>query len=283
MVDAHSLRLAHSGLLANLDTDSWHPDCWVLSIDGTPQSHIDLTDARSLHFDYVARMGNIIDLAFPAQQSITALHLGAGGMTIPRYVEATRPGSRQQVVEIERELVDFVRTVCPLPQSASIRFRYGDAREIVEKLPGGLVGAVDLVVVDVYRGSRTPAHVTSVEFYERLRRLLRPDGIVLANLSDGPPLTFTRNQFATLRYAFGSVFGVAEYGVAAGKRFGNIVACAALSDSDPEWSARVAGLGPHPSSLIGGDDARAWARSGVVVTDATAIDSPPPSRKLFRT
>jgi spermidine synthase len=282
MSESFTHRLVGSGLIATLEPDKWRPGCWVLTVDGTPQSHVDLADPTALHFDYIARMGHMIDRAFPAGNAITALHLGAGAMTIPRYIATTRPGSRQQVIELERDLVDFVREHCPLPRAAQIRCRYGDARDMLGSLPSGLLGAVDLIVIDVYRGARTPSHVTTVEFYEQVKRLLAPSGLVLANLTDGPPLSFAHNQFATLRYVFGDVFGVAEFGIASGKRYGNIVAAALADGSTPTWAAGLAGLGPHPTSLIAGADARAWASKGTVVTDATAVDSPPPSRSLFR-
>lgn len=282
MAEAFTHRLASSGLIASLEPDQWRPGSWVLSIDDTPQSHVDLVDPTALHFEYIARMGHIIDAAFPAGQSITALHLGGGALTIPRYIEATRSGSRQQVVEIERDLIDFVREHCPLPRGASIRCRYGDAREVMESLPKGLLGQVDLVVVDVFRGARTPAHVTSVEFYSAVKALLSPSGTVVANVADGPPMTFARGQLATIRYVFGDAFGIAEQGVATGKRFGNVVLGAHSSGVLPPWVSTLAGKGPHPTGLIIGDDAVAWSKSAALVTDNTAIDSPPPVRNLFR-
>jgi len=282
MAGAFTHRLARSGLIASLESDRWRPGSWVLSIDDTPQSHVDLADPTALHFDYIARMGHVIDAAFPAGQPITALLLGAGALTIPRYVEATRPGSRQQIIEIERDLIDFVREHCPLPRGASIRCRYGDAREVMESLPTGLLGQVDLVVVDVFSGARTPAHVTSVEFYSAVKALLAPNGIVVANVADGPPMSFARGQLATLRYVFGDAFGVAEHGVANGKRFGNVVLGALASGAIPPWVSTLAGKGPHPTGLIAGADAIAWSASATIVTDNTAIDSPPPARNLFR-
>jgi len=282
MVEAFTHRLASSGLIASLEPDKWRPGSWVLSIDSTPQSHVDLVDPKALHFEYIARMGHVIDAAFPAGQSITALHLGAGALTIPRYVEATRPGSRQQVIEIERDLIDFVREHCPLPRGASIRCRYGDAREVMESLPKGLLGQVDLIVVDVFRGARTPAHVTSVEFYSAIKALLAQGGLVVANVADGPPMSFARGQLATLRFVFGDAFGVAEQGVANSKRFGNVVLGALASGSLPPWVSALAGKGPHPTGLIAGPDAAAWSASATIVTDNTAVDSPPPARKLFR-
>jgi hypothetical protein len=275
-------RLAGSGLIASLQPDAWRPGSWILSIDDTPQSHIDLTDPTALHFDYIARMGHIIDAAFPAGAAITALHLGAGGLTLPRYVSATRSGSRQQVVEIERDLIDFVREHCPLPRGASIRCRYGDAREVMESLPKGLLGQVDLVVVDVFSGARTPAHVTSVEFYTALKALLTPTGVVVANVTDGPPMAFARGQLATIQFVFGDAFAIAEQGVANGKRFGNVVIAAMCDGSIPAWVSGLAGKGPHPTTLIAGRDAQAWSASAAIVTDITATPSPPPARNLFR-
>lgn len=282
MTEPFTKRLAGSGLIASLQPDAWRPGSWILSIDDTPQSHIDLADPTALHFDYIARMGHIIDAAFPAGAAITALHLGAGGLTLPRYVSATRSGSRQQVVEIERDLIDFVREHCPLPRGASIRCRYGDARDVMESLPKGLLGQVDLVVVDVFSGARTPAHVTSVEFYTALKALLTPTGVVVANVTDGPPMAFARGQLATIQFVFGDAFAIAEQGVANGKRFGNVVIAAMCDGSIPAWVSGLAGKGPHPTTLIAGRDAQAWSASAAIVTDITATPSPPPARNLFR-
>jgi hypothetical protein len=282
VTEPFTMRLAGSGLIASLQPDAWRPGSWILSIDDTPQSHIDLADPTALHFDYIARMGHIIDAAFPSGDPITALHLGAGGLTLPRYIDATRSGSRQQVVEIERDLIDFVREHCPLPRGASIRCRYGDARAVMAALPKGLLGQVDLVVVDVFHGARTPAHVTSVEFYTAVKALLTPNGVVVVNVTDGPPLAFARGQLATMRFVFGDAFATAEQGVANAKRFGNVVLAATSTGVVPAWVSGLVGKGPHSAAVIAGSDARAWSASATVVTDNTATPSPPPARNLFR-
>ncbi|MEN9739907.1 MAG: hypothetical protein RLZ72_173 [Actinomycetota bacterium] len=274
-------RLSGSGLIAEITPDQWRSGCWTLDIDGTPQSHVDLGDPTTLHFDYIQRIGHVIDIAFESGRALTALHLGAGALTVPRYIEVTRPSSRQQVVEIERDLIDFVREHLPFPKGASIRCRYGDAREVMEALPSGLIGQVDLIVVDVFRGARTPAHVTSIEFYGAAKRLLAPGGVLVANVADGPPMTFARGQLATLRHVFANASATGEQGVLRSKRFGNVVLVA--SDAPTPWVSKLAGLGPHPAITVTGPDAAEWSAAGTIVTDATAIDSPPPSRNLFRT
>src|SRR5690625_2522759 len=86
---------------------------WELEVGGTPQSHVDLDDPTHLHFEYIARMGAVID-QLPSGP-LTAVHLGAGALTLPRYIAATRPGSRQQVIELEAALAQLVRAELPLP------------------------------------------------------------------------------------------------------------------------------------------------------------------------
>jgi len=155
-------------------------------------------------------MVHVIDELATPGEAITAVHLGAGALTLPRYIEATRPGSRQQVIELERDLVELVRDALPWQRTASIRIRYGDARDVVARLPGGLRGSADLLVIDIFSGARTPAHVTSVEFYRSAVQLLAASGIVLVNIADGPGLAFARGQVATLLAAVPTTHGAGD-------------------------------------------------------------------------
>jgi len=274
--------LAQSGLTAEIAADRWVPGSYTLTVDGTPQSHVNLNDPTQLFFEYVQRMGHVIDQIGMPGEPLTAVHLGAGALTLPRYVEATRPGSRQQVIELESDLVDFVRAELPWSPRSSIRVRHGDAREVLEKLPGGLTGSVDLLVVDVFSGARTPAHVTSREFYARAVALLSERGILLANVADGPGLAFARGQAATLLSVIGSVAALAETQILKGRRFGNIVLVGSQTPLPFEWMPRLLAAGPHPSKVVAGPELTQFIAGASIVTDSTAIPSPPPSKNIFQ-
>jgi len=274
--------LSGSGHLATITPDRWVPGAFTLTVDGTPQSHVNLDDPRDLFFEYVQRMGHVIDQLGMPGEPITAVHLGAGALTLPRYVEATRPGSRQQVIELESDIVDLVRAELPWSKKASIRVRHGDAREVLGKLPAGLHGTVDLVVVDVFSGARTPAHVTSIEFYRLAVALLAPQGIILANVADGPGLVFARSQAATLSSAIGNVAILAETQILKGKRFGNLVLVGSASELPFDWMPRLLAAGPHPSKVVVGHELREFIAGAPVVTDGTAIPSPPPTKNIFQ-
>jgi hypothetical protein len=108
---------ADSGVV-ELAGDPDRPRAWTLLVDGTPQSHVDLDDPQHLEFEYMRRLGHLIDLSAPARQPLRVLHLGAGGMTLARYVAATRPGSSQLAVESDAEMAELVRQRLPLGQRA---------------------------------------------------------------------------------------------------------------------------------------------------------------------
>jgi spermidine synthase len=254
---------------------------YELVVDGTPQSHVDLDDPTHLHFEYVARMGAVIDRLRMPGQPLTAVHLGAGAMTVPRYVEATRPGSRQQVIELEQPLVDLVRVHLPLPRGAAIRTRIGDARATLARLPDALVGQVDLLVADVFAGARTPAHLTTTAFYRDAARLLAADGVLLVNVADGAGLGYARRQVATVRAVLPHVIVLAEVQVLKGRRFGNLVLAASASPLPVTWLPRLLAAGPHPAKVAQGAEIDEFVRDATPVTEEDATPSPAPSSSLF--
>jgi spermidine synthase len=197
---------------------------WTLLLDGVAQSYVDLDDPMHLEFEYVRRLASVIDAIRPRGSPMRVLHLGGGGMTLPRYVAATRPGSRQDVVERDGALVDLVRATLPLPVGADVRVLVGDARAAIRTVP---VAEFDLVITDVLHAAQVPLGVVSLEFVVDAARLLRPGGVYAVNLTDLPPLAFSRVHAATLGHAFADVCVVASPGMLRGRRFGNVILAAA--------------------------------------------------------
>lgn len=267
------------GGLAELIPDRERPRAWTLLIDGAPQSHVDLDDPRHLSFEYQRRLGHVIDLAAPPGKPLHAVHLGGGALTLARYLAATRPRSTQQVIERDAALVQLVRRTLPLETNTRIRVRSVDAREGLAKVPDGWA---DLVIADVFSGARTPAHLTSTEFLDEVRRALKPGGRYAANLADGPPLAHLRGQIATAAARFPELALVADPTVLRGKRFGNAVLVA--SDTPlpiPELTRRAAS-DPHPGRVEHGKALLDFTGGAVPVVDAKAVASPAPPASVFR-
>ncbi|GAA3964518.1 fused MFS/spermidine synthase [Thermobifida alba] len=258
--------------------DADRSDSWVLLVDGTPQSHVDLADPTHLDFEYVRRLGHVVDLVAPERAPIDAFHLGAGALTLARYVAATRPGSRQRAVDIDADLVALVRRELPWDRRADLRVATGDARAwLAARRPA----SADLVVCDVFAGARTPAHLTSVEFVAEAARVVRPGGVYAANVGDGRGLRYARAQVATAARVFRHLALVAEPSVLRGRRFGNLVLVAGQRKLPVEELARRAHRDPDMARVLSGAELDRFAAGAAVVHDATAQDSPAPPEGVF--
>ncbi|MGW6917173.1 spermidine synthase [Kitasatospora sp. NPDC054939] len=252
---------------------------WLLTLDDTPQSYVDLRDPTHLEFEYTRRIGHLVDALAPAGEPLTALHLGGGALTVPRYLAATRPGSRQHVVEIDGPLLDLVGEHLPWDgPGVHLTAEVADAREALAATPAD---GLDLIVADVFQGSRTPAHLTSVEFLRLAAAALRGGGCYAANLADGPPLDFARAQAATLRAVFPETCLIAEPSVLRGRRYGNILLVGSDRPLPAADLARRLAADVFPARLTDGRDLAAFTGRTPPVTDATAHPSPPPPAGAF--
>ncbi|MGW0997605.1 spermidine synthase [Streptomyces sp. NPDC002520] len=267
------------GGLAQLIPDPDRSRAWTLLIDGAPQSHVDLDDPAYLSFEYQRRIGHVLDLAAPPGKPVQAVHLGGGALTLARYVAATRPRSTQQVVERDAALVQLVRRALPLDPNARIRVRSADARDGLAKVPDGWA---DLVVADVFSGARTPAHLTSTEFLDEVRRALGPGGVYVANLADGPPLAHLRGQIATAAARFAELALIADAAVLRGKRFGNAILVASDGPLPLAELTRRAASDPHPGRVEHGRALTDFTGGAAPVTDRAAVASPAPPPSVFR-
>ncbi|WP_433297702.1 spermidine synthase [Actinoplanes sp. CA-030573] len=262
--------------VAELIPDSDRAAAFSLMLDGAPQSYVDLDDPLHLEFEYIRRMAAAIDLIAPPGERLRALHLGGGALTLPRYIAATRPGSPQRVVEIDGPLVEMIRRELPLSPKANVRVRVGDARAALE---GMRDGGYDVVVLDVFAGARTPAHLASVEFIHEVARVLDPAGWLVANVADGPPLRYARAQVATIRAALPSACLVADAAVLRGRRFGNLVVLAGRTPPPVAELTRRAAGDWFPGRVE--TDLDRFAGGTSPVTDSAAVASPTPPAGLF--
>ncbi|MGW7461486.1 spermidine synthase [Streptomyces sp. NPDC054797] len=251
---------------------------WLLTVDGAPQSYVDLDDPQHLEFEYARRLAHVLDCAAEPGRALDLLHLGGGALTLPRYVAATRPGSRQDVVEFDAGLVELVAEHLPLPQDCGVHVHTADARAWLES---AAAGSADVVVADVFGGSRVPAQLTSVEYARAAARVLRPGGLYVANLADGAPFDFLRSQLANFRAAFTELALIAEPGVLRGRRFGNAVLLASDAPLEVAPVARRCAADPFPARVEYGDGLARFMRGAAAVADADAAPSPAPPEGAF--
>ncbi len=224
---------------AQVRDDPDRPSGRLLVLDGLRHSYVDLDDPTFLEFEYVRAVASAADTQLgDPEAAVDAYHIGGGGLTVPRYLAAVRPGTTSLVSEIDGGVLALDRERLGLETGDDLEVRVEDGRLGLERLPDG---ERDLVVGDAFGGVSVPWHLTTREALQEVRRVLADDGVYVVNLIDHGPLDFARAELATLRAVFGEVALAAEPAVLAGDETGgNLVALASDAPLDPEaWKGRM--------------------------------------------
>ncbi|MFJ8148822.1 fused MFS/spermidine synthase [Streptomyces sp. NPDC096048] len=254
---------------ARVVADPDRPSGRTFVLDGLRHSYVDLDDPTFLEFTYVRAIASVVDAAFPQGEPLVAHHLGGGGLTYPRYLAATRPGTRSLVSEIDSGVIRINRDHLGLRAEAGIDVRAEDGRLALRRLDAD---SRDLVVGDAFGGVSVPWHLTTVEAMTDVRRVLDEDGLYVANLIDHGALSFARAEVATLGETFEYVAVVGEptdigFTETTASEGGNMVVLA---------SDRPVGLGTVQEALDAretgwkiatGDDLTSWIGGAQPLTD----------------
>ena len=262
--------------MSEIVPDHIHAGAFVVRTGITEQSWVDLSDPRRLEFEYVRRIAEALQatvLARPAAERIRAVHVGGGGLSLPRYVAAVRPQSAQIVLEPDSDLVAAVRAHLPLPPRSGIKIRELDGRTGIGQMPDGYA---DAVIVDAFAGAVVPAELATVEFFADLDRVLRPGGLVAMNLGDRSPFTWGRRCLAGLTTVFRHAAVSAEIPVWKGRRYGNLVAVASQAPLPVAVLERELSRAGFPYRLLAGGSLAAWIEAAQPFSGSDASPSPDP-------
>ena len=255
-----------------LVADRSRANAYVLRVGRTDQSYVDLDDPLHLEFDYVQRLADVADVIAAPGQRIRVVHVGGAGLSMARYLAATRPHSTQVVLEPDVELTAFVRQHLPLPRRSGIKVRAVDGRRGLSDLSDGFAG---LVVLDAFVGARVPAELTTVECLADIARVVSPAGTLAANVTDRG-LDYARRVTAGLQAIFDYVALVAEPATLKGRRFGNIVLVASAAPLPTEALTRRAAASPFVYRLVSGAALDRLVAGASPFADGAAEPSPDP-------
>jgi spermidine synthase len=191
-----------------------------LLLDGVYNSYVDVEDPTHLEYAYTQWIADGINATNPGQRPLEIVFVGGGGLTLPRWLLETRPGSQAEVLEVDGEIVDFVEDRFGVSESEDLRVTVGDARMTMRDLESD---SADVVVGDAFSGYTVPWHLTTAAWQDEVKRVLDTDGIYTLNMIDEGPLDLIEAEAATLLEAFPYVRMVARPGEDGSPFGGNFV------------------------------------------------------------
>jgi len=255
---------------------------FVVKEGTTEQSWVDPSDPLHLEFEYVQRIVEALEatvLLRPMDERIRVVHIGGGGLTIPRYVAVRRPHSAQIVLEPDVDLVEQVRNRLPLPAHSGIKIRTSDGVSGIAEMPDAYA---DAIVLDAFAQASVPGDLVTDSFFADVRRVLRRGGVLAANVTDRPPLTWARRMVATVRQTWPHVLVSAEIPVWKGRRFGNLVVIASHASLPVAVLERDATRSAYPHRITSGSTLDDWLGGAMPFTTNDTQSSMPPGWAFFR-
>jgi len=172
-----------------------------LVLDRLVHSYVDLKNPERLVYGYERTYADVIRPLLAERVKLDSFFVGGGGYTFPRYLEVVAPESRLVVAEIDPGVTEIAQQRLNLPADTAIETVNLDARYVMATTEAA--DSYDLIFGDAFNDYSVPYHLTTLEFARLVDKLLRPDGLYMANIIDGGKHGhFMRAYVRTLREVF---------------------------------------------------------------------------------
>ena len=173
-----------------------------LVLDHLVHSYTDLSDPLYLEYEYIQIYEEMVRWQLSKRKSSKVLFLGGGGYTFPRFIETKYPKTEIEVVEIDPQIIRVSEEYLGISKKTKIRSINEDGRWFVMNCKE--TESYDFIFGDAFNDLSIPYHLTTKEFAAQLKRLLKPNGLLLANVIDSfEKGAFMPSYIRTLEEVFG--------------------------------------------------------------------------------
>jgi hypothetical protein len=196
-------------------------------------SYVDLADVNHLEFDYMRWMR----LVLRGVRARRVLHVGGGACALPRALAAADPNGRQEVCEVDPDVLALAREHLGLRRAPGLRVRQADGRAFVASQPAS---SWDAIVLDAFVGAAVPPRLITAD---ALRDVARVAPLALVNVVDNRSGPVVRVVASGLAAGYPRVWGLTGRG-------GNSVVIGTSADCDLDRIAASAAADPSPARLL---------------------------------
>ncbi len=214
-------------------------------------SYVDLADPSHLEFDYLRWIRIVLRVAHARR----VVHVGGGACALARALAAEDPNSRQEVCEVDGDVLALAREHLGLRRVPGLRVRHADGRSF---LAGQGPDGWDAVVIDAFLGAAVPRALITVE---ALAGVARVAPLALVNVLDNRTAREVRTVGAALALAYPQVWAL-------GARAGNTILVGAVGELDLDRIAAEAAADPSPTRVMRPDALALLIRGAAPLRDA---------------
>jgi spermidine synthase len=222
----------------------------VLTLDHLIHSYVDPANPLYLEYDYLKIFVDIVKYVSQGNEAPKMLHLGGGGYSFPRYMEAVYPRSLNEVVEIDPLVTQVAQKEFGLSAKTRIITHNLDARLFLTDRTSAV--KYDFVIGDVFNDASTPYHLTTLEFDRMVKATMQKNGVYLINtIDDFQQGKYLASLIRTLEQVFDHVYVWGASPDWENARFGTFVLAATDLNIDTAELAKFASSGgKKPSGYV---------------------------------
>ncbi len=108
------------------------------------------------------------------------LVIGVGGGLVPHYFSHYFPNASIDAVDVDEGVIQVSKKFFFLKETKQIKIHEADGRLFIQNQMGKV--KYDLIVLDAFKSGSVPYHLKTLQFYEEIRSVLAPGGVVASNL-----------------------------------------------------------------------------------------------------
>ncbi len=143
--------------------------------NGARQSLVKPGDPDYLGLPYTRAA--VVGLAL-SEETRRILVVGLGGGTLPMFLRKYYPDATLDAVDIDSDVVDVAKKFFGFREDELMRAHVADGRRFIEQSRR----PYDVIFLDAFSSDSIPAHLTTQEFLQAVRRAVTPGGVVIANV-----------------------------------------------------------------------------------------------------
>jgi len=215
------------------ERDPLRPSGRLLRDGHMDASYVDLADPTHLEFDYMRWMRIVLRAA----RSHRVLHIGGGACALARALAAEDPGGRQEVCEVDPDVLALAREHLGLRRAPGLRVRLAEGRAFIA---GQAATSWDAIVIDAFVAATVPRRLITAE---ALADVARVAPLALVNVVDNRAARDVRAVAAGLSSAYPRVCALGGHG-------GNTVVLGAAARLNLTRVAGLAVADPSPARLM---------------------------------
>ncbi len=239
-----------------VERDPRRPSGRLLRDGPMDSSYVDLADVSHLEFDYMRWMRIVLHAARVRR----VVHIGGGACALARALAVADPGGRQEVCEVDADVLELARAHLGLRRARGLHVRLADGRDFIRAQPGA---SWDAVVVDAFVAAAVPRRLITVEAFSEVASVAP---LVLVNVLDGGPSGELRRAAAGLAEVYPEVWSLAGRG-------GNTVLVATRARIDRTHIRARAAADPAPARITGPAELARLAATTAAWRDADCAEA----------